>query len=455
MPVHRSHLARLSSSPNVLMWLVLLLALLGQIPLLLNPGYFSHDELQWAAAADVAAGAPLPWFPWTAVDAYQYRPLTFNLWLWLSHRLFDDPQGFHAVCVLWGSVNAMLLAVLGRRLGVAPLPAAAAALVFALGPFAALVHGWVGTLGDLIWSSCALGIGLLATARVRIGWVVAGTAVLTASALLAKEAAMAIPAMLAVAWWFDRRRRVWGLTMVSSAVVAAVYLLLRLEALLQPVAQGPQYALSLAHPPLRWLEYQLFAPLLHVPETFATFPQGGRIGLAIAAVLWLGGLFALSRGGWRLLALALVGGIAALLPVLPLGASWNHYGYAWAAWTAMCFAAAWPAMPRSSRALVVLTAVLALAHGAMVMRLIHRVGTIQAVFSPALADAVAAAPAHPVRLQVAPDASAWIFQRLTHEIPGYRGVPIGARVMLVAAGMPADASADYRIEADGRLVPLR
>ncbi len=451
MLVRRSYLARVSSSPNALVWMVLVLALLGQWPLLLNPGYFSHDELQWAAAADVPAGAPLPWFPWTAVDVYQYRPLTFNLWLWLSHRLFDAPQGFHAVCVLWGSINAMLLTVLGRRLGVAPLPAAAAALVFALGPFAALVHGWVGTLGDLIWSSCALGIGLLATARVRTGWVVAGTAVLTALALLGKEAGMAIPAMLAVAWWFDRRRPVWRLAMVSSAFVAAVYLLLRLEALLQPVAQGPQYVLSLAHPPLRWLEYQLFAPLLHVPETFATFAHGGRIGLTIAVVLWLGGLFALSRGGWRLLALALVGGVAALLPVLPLGASWNHYGYAWAAWTAMCFAAGWPAMPRSSRVLVLLTALLVLAHGAMVMRLIHRVGTIQTVFSPALAAAVANAGSHPVRLRVAPDAGAWIFQRLTHEIPRYRGVPIGARVALVAA----DAPADYRVEADGRLTPLR
>lgn len=455
MLVRRSYLARVSSSPNALVWMVLVLALAGQWPLLLNPGYFSHDELQWAAAADVATGAPLPWFPWTAVDVYQYRPLTFNLWLWLSHRLFDDPLGLHAVCVLWGSVNAMLLAVLGRRLGVAPLPAAAAALVFALGPFAALVHGWVGTLGDLIWSSCALGIGLLATAPFRTWWVVAGTAVLTALALLGKEAGMAIPAMLAVAWWFDRRRPVWRLAMVSSAVVTAVYLLLRLEALLQPVAQGPQYVLSLAHPPLRWIEYQLFAPLVHVPETFATFAHGGRIGLTIAAALWLGGLFALSRGGWRLLALALVGGVAALLPVLPLGASWNHYGYAWAAWTAMCFAAGWPAMPRSSRALVLLTALLALAHGAMVMRLIHRVGTIQSVFSPALAAAVANAGSHPVRLRVAPDASAWIFQRLTHEIPSYRGVPIGARVVLVAAGAPADASADYRIEADGRLTPLR
>ena len=30
---------------------VLALVLLAQLPLVLNPGYFSHDELQWAARA--------------------------------------------------------------------------------------------------------------------------------------------------------------------------------------------------------------------------------------------------------------------------------------------------------------------------------------------------------------------------------------------------------------------
>ena len=31
---------------------VLALVLLAQLPLVLNPGYFSHDELQWAARAE-------------------------------------------------------------------------------------------------------------------------------------------------------------------------------------------------------------------------------------------------------------------------------------------------------------------------------------------------------------------------------------------------------------------
>jgi hypothetical protein len=81
---------------------------------------------------------------------------------------------------------------------------------------------------------------------------------------------------------------------------------------------------------------------------------------------------------------------------------------------------------------------------------------VQAVFSPALAEAVAAHAAHsrgdvPLRLRPAPDADAWIFMRLTHEIPSYRGVAIGKRVQLVAADAPADAV----IAADGSIVPLR
>ncbi len=42
-----------------------------------------------------------------------------------------------------------------------------------------------------------------------------------------------------------------------------------------------------------------------------------------------------------------------------------------------------------------------------------------------------------------------IFQRLTHQIPHYRGVLIGDRVQLVGD----DAPADRVIQPDGRLVP--
>jgi hypothetical protein len=439
-----------SSASVRLAWLVFAAALLTQAPLIFNPGYFSHDELQWAAAANAVPSLPPPWFSWAAVDTYQYRPLTFNLWLWLSRHLFDAPYALHAICVAWGSANAALLCVLGQRLGVPARQAGAAALVFALGPYAALAHGWVGTLGDLIWFSAALAAGLLGSSRLPLPAIATGAAAATAIGLAGKEAALAIPGMLAVAWWFDRRPR-WAMAMLASATIAALYLALRLEALMQPAPQGAQYTLGAAHVPLRWLEYPLFAPLLHVPETFATFAQGGRGPLAISALLWLAGLAALFRSGRRLFALALLGGTASLLPVLPLGASFNHYGYAWSAWMTLCFAAAWPALSTRWRLPIALLAVLTLAHGAMVMRLVHRVGTIQTTFSPALAQVLSARPAEapPLRLRAADPTTHWIFQRLTHQIPSYDGVAIGDRVRLVGD----DAPADRVIQPDGRLVP--
>ena len=101
---------------------VVLAALLLQWPLAFNPGYFSHDELQWAAFADGDLLAP-----WRDVAAFQYRPLTFSLWMLLSRLLFDTPVAFHAVLVAWGSLHAGLLFAIGRRFGMPPWPAAAGA----------------------------------------------------------------------------------------------------------------------------------------------------------------------------------------------------------------------------------------------------------------------------------------------------------------------------------------
>ena len=85
------------------------------------------------------------------------------------------------------------------------------------------------------------------------------------------------------------------------------------------------------------------------------------------------------------------------------------------------------------------------------MRQVRQVGEVQAVFSPALAAAVAdAAPGTVLRLAPAADAAPWMFQRLAHDIPSYRGVAIGSRVRVVEAGAPAD----FVIEADGRLRPV-
>ncbi len=427
---------------------VFALVLLAQLPLARNPGYFSHDELQWAAFA--GDSGPIPWVSWIGVDAFQYRPLTFNLWLWLSRELFARPQALHALLVAWGATNAALLCALARRFGLAALPAAIAALVFALGPYAVYVHGWVATIGDLAWLSCALLAGLL-IAGTGHQWRAAIVATLaTAIGLLAKEAALAIPLLLALAWWFDGRQRRWAVAMLASGGVAAIYLALRIDALLHAPRDGAQYAPSLAHVPLRWLEYQWFPLLPQKLEASTTLAMGIGGSVIAAAVLWLLLLIAVWRSSRRLTAVFLLGGVAALAPVLLLAGSGNQYAYGFAAITAVVVAGSWRFAPRWGRGVIVLVAVVSVWHGVNVMRQLRRVGDVQAVFSPALAD-VLRRRVGPVRLQPRDPRDAWILRRLTHDIQSYDGVAIGNRATVVDAGAPAD----FVVLDDGRLSPMR
>ena len=84
--------------------------------------------------------------------------------------------------------------------------AAIGALVFVLTPYAVYTHGWVGCIADVLWVGCAL---LLAACVQRTHHALPSAlaaALLTGIALLAKEAAFAIPSLLALAWWFDGRK---------------------------------------------------------------------------------------------------------------------------------------------------------------------------------------------------------------------------------------------------------
>lgn len=424
------------------------LAFVAQLPLALNPGYFSHDELQWAVYAETVRSVS-----WSAIDVFQYRPLTFNLWMWLSRHLFAHPQAFHALLVAWGALNAVLLQRVLRAGGVGKGPAMGAAFVFALSPYAVYVHGWVGTIGDQVWVSCALLVALVALRCGRSWVVVAATLLLTCVALLAKEAAVSIPALALVAVLFDPGQRRWLLVLLAALAPVLLYLGLRIDVLLDATQQGTAYDWSLASIPRRWLEYQLFPPDVGVIEVFNTLSQGfAQVRTLVAAGLWLVLVGVLAWAGWRWAAAFVLGGVAALGPVLILGASSNQYGYGLAAFGCGLVAAAWPRLPRPGQVFVAVYALLLLWHGVNVMRAVREVGEVQAVYSPALAEAVRnATAAAPVRLSFAPGSKEWMFQRLSHEIPSYQGVPIGNRVRLVAPGEPAE----HVIQADGRLLPSR
>lgn len=466
--------------------------LLLQAPLWLNPGYFAHDELQWAARADTATLGALPFVSFTDVAWFQYRPLTFNLWLLLSHALFETPRLFHAVFVLLGSLNAVLLANALRHAGCRAPVAFCTALVFGLSPFAVWVQGWVGCLGDLLWVGFGLGIVAVlqhldalppagrgegwnegaSTAGANVSsnpgeklrsprpfpppvgeraysWLIAAIAAAfaTALALLSKEAALSIPALLGLGAVFLHLRRTWLAATLASGIVAIVYLGLRLDTL---TTQGDAsaYALHAAALPSRWLEYMVFPWALGTEEihvlrmaawskwlTLAIAP------LALVTCLWR---------AWSGLGLAwLAGGMLALAPVLALPASFNQYGYGFAALGCGVAGLAWTRLGPPGRSTLALLAALAVAHGFQIQMRMLEVGRLQAVFSPSLAELAQTQPKGLITLWPECTSHYPVYVRLIQDVPAWRGVPLGARV-----GMAESAEqATHLIAADGRVQP--
>lgn len=427
--------------------LVLLLACLAQWTLALNPGYFSHDELQWGAAADVPPGMALPWFPWTDATMLQWRPLTFNAWLLLSNALFETPRAMHALWVLMGSSIAAGLAWLLLRMGLKARTAAMAGLLFALNPYAAYVHGWVATLADLLWVGASLALAAVLERAYRRGAIVPAAAWafgLTALGLLAKEAALVMPGLVGLAWLLAGRPRVLAAATAASALAALAYLALRAGALLSPDASSG-YSLAPAAAPKNFAAYAMYLPVTASFEVNTLWLRShGQ--LVASALLMLGLALGVLRASPRLgLALAL-GAVVTVGPVLVLPQTATQYGYGFSLWLVACTALAWPKLGRPFRALVLLLSLLCTWHGVRVQHEMRAVGERQAVFQPALAQALAAHDG-PLKLQ-RHRKFGWAYERLVHDVPSWRGQAIGDRVRWVEDA----AEADYRIADDGRLV---
>jgi hypothetical protein len=433
--------------------LFVLVALAGQFLLLANPGYFSHDELQWGAFAQAGSLAQLDWQDFGDWRAFQFRPLAFDLWLLLSRALFATPWAMHALFVAIGTaIGAGLLALLAR-LGVAWRVAVVAALAFVLGPVAMYTHGWTATLADLLWVGLAM-IGANVVVRadaMRPLMLAVIVAALTALALLAKEAAVVLPTLAALAWGLSGRRREWLVATIASGVPVALYLALRAGVILFAPRAGGAYAWSLASIPEQWAAYQLYPYVPTLLESINAMQVPAKrqaIVLVLSCVMWC----LVARAHWRAAAWGLLGGALALGPVLLLQFPSNQYAYASAAVVAGALALAWPWLGRAGKGVLVLMLVLSSWHGVNVARQMHRVGVLQARFSPALAAAVANADTPVVRVRL-PGKDFWVYQRLAHDIPSYAGVVMKDRVVVVMHDDPAPA--DYVIGEDGVLVPER
>ena len=245
-----------------------------------------------------------------------YRPIPMLLW-WLVERLSGGQAWAFALAafVLHASC-AVLLGVMGRRLGLAGRSAILAGVLFFVAPGQREAALWFSASTDLL--ACAATLGSVAAFLVGGRRGQTASVLLAALAFFSKETALVLPGLLVAAAWFTSVRsggrrsfKMCLLAVLPHVGAACVYLLARtlvlrgLGGAADPVApwfaQGLQLAAGLAH------TVTAYAPL---PEWLALVSGGVLLGvvgfvawrrdrLARFALLWTGvALLPLPAAGW-------------------------------------------------------------------------------------------------------------------------------------------------------------
>jgi len=454
--------SRLPAAPAFWTWPSLALCLavvLVQSLLIWNPGYYSHDELQWAAAALDRPWHELPWMGLLDWHTFQYRPLTFSLWMALSRWWFVHPYALHAAVVVLGVGNAGLLYGWLRRIGISADRARIVGLLWLLNPYAVATHAWVGALADGLWVGFGL-IGIVyvqglanAAASSQAGrWQAAGVGFATTLlALLCKEAALVLPAAYWISWIGLGRRRPTLAAALASSIAITLYLSLRLPALLDGAATTSAYAIGTSHLWQHWAEYLIFPALLarlH-PGALLLDDFTLRHGLAIALPVALSAM--LLRQRWQLGALWLLAPLAALVPVLPLPSSFSHYAYAASVAAALVLGLAVTGLGKAGKIVLLLWLLLVSLHGGQIAHKMQTQGQIQARLLADIDALRRRQPEQKLRIAATSPAQQELLRRSTFHIPSYRGSVWGDWVQAVATG---SADANQLMQPDGHLRAL-
>lgn len=244
-----------------------------------------------------------------------YRPLNF-VWFRVVHAIFGlQPAGWHAATVLLHVFVTFLAYLVVRRVTGRVTVASLAALTFGIHPMRHETVGWISGTTESLWSAFFL-LAFLAYLQSREDhrwrWMAVSYS-FYAAALLSKEPAIVLPAIVALHIWLygpndaaepraERYRRLREPLLVAStyAPVALIYLLARwfvLRAFSHPKAAISTGQLLLTLPSVaffyarQWLlpdRASAFYPLL-VQTRFNTFyvflPFVALV--ALATVLWL------------------------------------------------------------------------------------------------------------------------------------------------------------------------
>ena len=322
-----------------------------------------------------------------------YRPLAFaftkaqfGLFAWSA------PGGYIAGSLLVHIVNAGLVYLLVRRLSEHRASAQFAGVLVLLSPWAAESYLWVSGRFDLIATCGTLGallLGMVATQAKRWDAVLVamlGGWLATAAAVFSKEIGAGAPVVFVatVAFALSPRRMLEPRAMayaLGMAAVVATYLHVR-ERLLPGLAgaYGDLQTLfskaDVLHNLWTYLKALVFLP---AAEPFSSSLVSGRtLAAGVFTIVLAGGVWQVLRVRWRLAALAAVGFMAALAPVLwawyPVGNSGNgRFLYLPGVWVAILIGTGYgiayaraldrPSTPRSLVTIVAL--VLAIAYPAV------------------------------------------------------------------------------------------
>lgn len=410
------------------------------LPSAINNGYYSHDELQWLALADTDSLRDIPWMSFLDFSVFQYRPLTFNFWLLLSHFFGYHPIIMHCFQGLLGILNALLLRQCIIRFGAKPLHASVAAITFLLVPFVVFAHSWIGTFADQLYLAWLL-LALLWICRQQPQassqkWQRSITpvvvAALTVLALMTKEAAVVFPCLLLCAAYRKSLRDLLP-SILASSIIVAIYLTLRLSIILFSPRPPGIYTWAIGNIPLRLFEYSVF-PFVQNLNELTAFPWFSPNILGIAAIGTALVLISITSAGLRWLLSASVLWVVALGPILILSISSILYAYTASAFMCGLFALAYPLIKPWAKGLLLLAGAAALLHSVDLVRDMRHVGRVQHHLYAALMLLLPEASSNePLRIRADNPVDEPILYHTTYAIPTYQRVPFSPRIRIVAS----------------------
>lgn len=320
---------------------IFVIGFLSQILLWINPGFYSHDELQWR---DVVLQKGLQGFIAQLSEfhvgesfGYPVRPLTFLI-LGLEGLLVENgAQLVHAISVLvTGAVGSLLYWILLRH-GLGVKTALSAGLIFLLLPTTVLATGWSAALMDQWFVLFGLGGILLTQSFLKSQRLVylAGVSMMQILALMSKETAIVWPAIFLILYYFfianSRRGTIGALQLFCAwGIPTLIYASWRLNAVLASFSDSTQggYSASIENLPINIFAYFSFPFLTPITElhTYTLLPIWALVFGVLAHLFCV--FWALFQFGVRSAVGYLVVYFGFVAPLLFIEGLGSHYLYA-------------------------------------------------------------------------------------------------------------------------------